>query len=132
MRLLISLFLLSVCIQLTTSLGELPDAGDNDEFSETSSSEAALILNSGNFRNDGEDVTAVDGSTPPAVVAAPLDPLPEMSAPVARPPGFRPPTSFVPKKNSGEHEEHVNVGFVVRRGRAKVMGFSRRKTESSD
>ncbi|CCD66152.1 FMRF-Like Peptide [Caenorhabditis elegans] len=126
MNLPLTLIFVSVLISLVSSLGELPE---NTESAE----DAAFVLNSGDFRRDeGEDVTVIDGPTPPSVVAAPLDPLPEMSIPVARPPGFRPPPSFKSKKDSGEHAEPSNVGFVVRRGRAKVMGFSRRKSESTD
>ncbi|EFP07404.1 hypothetical protein CRE_26567 [Caenorhabditis remanei] len=134
MKLFISLLLLSILVHLSSPLGELPESGifeDSESPEALTSSDSALVMNSGIVGSeDGEDVTASDGPTPP--LAAPLSPLPEMSIPVARPPGFRPPTSFVPKKDSGEHPEHVNVGFVVRRGRAKVMGFSRRKSESTD
>ncbi|CAP23958.1 Protein CBG02585 [Caenorhabditis briggsae] len=125
MKISISIILLSVLIHLSSPLGDLPESGDFESPEALTSSDAAPVLNSG-------VVGGEDGPTPPSVVAAPLDPLPEMSIPVARPPGFRPPTSFIPKKDSGENSEHVNVGFVIRRGRAKVMGFSRRKSESSD
>ncbi|CAI2345021.1 unnamed protein product [Caenorhabditis sp. 36 PRJEB53466] len=131
MKPFIHFFFLLTLVPLVAPLGELPvmEDDDNDGVIDdspetlTSSESASLPFVTG-------DVTAEDGPMPPAVVAAPLDPLPAMSVPLARPPGFRPPTSFKSKKDSGDHTEHVNVGFVVRRGRAKVMGFSRRKTET--
>ncbi|CAD6195545.1 unnamed protein product [Caenorhabditis auriculariae] len=65
------------------------------------------------------------GPHPPEIAREPLEPLSTMQSGTPRAPGFAPPSTFQMPQNND-----VNLGFVVKRGRAKVMGFSHRKSEN--
>lgn len=78
------LLLMLILIPLVSPLGKLPeDVVDSEETLTSSDSQLESVEES----EDTEDVTAQEGPEPPAVIAAQLEPLPAMSAPLARPPG---------------------------------------------
>ncbi|PIO57924.1 hypothetical protein TELCIR_20655 [Teladorsagia circumcincta] len=63
-------------------------------------------------------------SSPSLILQPPLMALPDMTNArvMVGPPGFAPPKNFDQRLRTDE-----SMGFVVRRGTAKIMGYSRRK-----
>ncbi|XGW07817.1 hypothetical protein V3C99_010731 [Haemonchus contortus] len=77
------------------------------------------------FGNDSSESTWENMMpSQPLIIEEPLLALPDMTnaRSMVGPPGFAPPKNFVKPIRTDE-----TLGFIVRRGTAKIMGFSRRK-----